>query len=152
MALHMEKVSLKHSGWLLCPPRIADKNLTDEEEKAGKEVYVSSEYSRIEESIVFPYLANKHIDFSKISGNFADEEQNGKYVHYHDSICLYKSGNEELVDVKQAYDEPLDLRTLVTVCYTYAEDEHGSHKELSNYPDYGLEFRFALAKAKYLQG
>lgn len=148
----MEKVSLKHSGWLLCPPPIADKNLTDEEEKAGKEMYVSSEYSRIEESIVFPYLANKHIDFSKISGNFADEEQNGKYVHYHDSICLYKSGNEELVDVKQAYDEPLDLRTLVTVCYTYAEDEHGSHKELSNYPDYGLEFRFALAKAKYLQG
>ena len=134
------------------PPPIADKNLTDEEEKAGKEVYVSSEYSRIEESIVFPYLANKHIDFSRISGNFADEEQNGKYVHYHDSICLYKSGNEELVDVKQAYDEPLDLRTLVTVCYTYAEDEHGSHKELSNYPDYGLEFRFALAKAKYLQG
>ena len=33
------------------PPPIADKNLTDEEEKAGKEVYVSSEYSRIEESI-----------------------------------------------------------------------------------------------------
>ncbi|MEO4797749.1 hypothetical protein ABHZ39_19580 [Bacteroides uniformis] len=132
---------------------IADKNLTDDEKKAGEEVYVSSEYSRIEESTVFPYLANKKIDFNKaITGNFADETQDGKYVHYHDSICLYKSGNDVLVDVKQAYDEPLDLRTLVTVCYTYAEDEHGSHKELSNYPDYGLEFRFALAKAKYLQG
>ena len=132
---------------------IADKNLTDDEKKAGEEVYVSSEYSRIEESTVFPYLANKKIDFNKaIIGNFADETQDGKYVHYHDSICLYKSGNDVLVDVKQAYDEPLDLRTLVTVCYTYAENEHGSHKELSNYSDYGLEFRFALAKAKYLQG
>ena len=37
---------------------IADKNLTDDEKKAGEEVYVSSEYSRIEESTVFPYLAN----------------------------------------------------------------------------------------------
>lgn len=98
-------------------------------------------------------MANKKIDFSKtFTTDFADEMQDGKYVHYHDSLCLYKSGNEQFVDVKQSYDSPLDLRTLVTVCYTYAENKHASHKELTNYADYGLEFRFSLAKAKYLQG
>ncbi|WP_290396459.1 hypothetical protein, partial [uncultured Bacteroides sp.] len=132
---------------------IADKNLTDAEKEAGKDVYVNSEYSRIEESTVYPYLANKKIDFSKtLTADFADEMQDGKYVHYHDSLCLYKSGNEQLVDVKQPYDKPLDLRDLVTVCYTRAENKHASHKELKEYADYGLEFRFALAKAKYLQG
>ncbi|NVK94996.1 hypothetical protein HU824_17780 [Bacteroides sp. L10-4] len=132
---------------------IADKNLTDAEKEAGKDVFVNSEYSRIEESTVYPYLANKKIDFTKdFTTDFADEMQDGKYVHYHDSLCLYKSGNEQLVDVKQSYDSPLDLRTLVTVCYTYTDKQHASHKELTNYADYGLEFRFALAKAKYLQG
>ncbi|WP_289226658.1 hypothetical protein, partial [uncultured Bacteroides sp.] len=132
---------------------IADKNLTDAEKEAGKDVYVNSEYSRIEESTVYPYLANKKIDFTKdFTTDFADEVQDGKYVHYHDSLCLYKSGNDQLVDVKQPYDKPLDLRDLVTVCYTRAENKHASHKELTNYADYGLEFRFALAKAKYLQG
>jgi hypothetical protein len=132
---------------------IADKNLTDAEKEAGKDVYVNSEYSRIEESTVYPYLANKKIDFTKdFTTDFADEMQDGKYVHYHDSLCLYKSGNEQLVDVKQPYDKPLDLRDLVTVCYTRAENKHASHKELKEYADYGLEFRFALAKAKYLQG
>ena len=132
---------------------IADKNLTDAEKEAGKDVFVNSEYSRIEESTVYPYLANKKIDFTKdFTTDFADEMQDGKYVHYHDSLCLYKSGNEQLVDVKQSYDSPLDLRTLVTVCYTYTDKQHASHKELTNYADYGLEFRFSLAKAKYLQG
>ena len=132
---------------------IADKNLTDAEKEAGKDVFVNSEYSRIEESTVYPYLANKKIDFTKdFTTDFADEMQDGKYVHYHDSLCLYKSGNEQLVDVKQSYDSPLDLRTLVTVCYTYTDKQHASHKELTNYADYGLEFRFDLAKAKYLQG
>ncbi|WP_289119819.1 hypothetical protein, partial [uncultured Bacteroides sp.] len=132
---------------------IADKNLTDAEKEAGKDVFVNSEYSRIEESTVYPYLANKKIDFTKdFTTDFADEMQDGKYVHYHDSLCLYKSGNDQLVDVKQPYDKPLDLRDLVTVCYTRAENKHASHKELKEYADYGLEFRFALAKAKYLQG
>ena len=34
---------------------IADKNLTDAEKEAGKDVFVNSEYSRIEESTVYPY-------------------------------------------------------------------------------------------------
>ena len=128
---------------------IAEKNFTDAEKEAGKDVYVSSEYSRIEESNVYPYLANAKVKFdgTTISTDFAEEKQGDLYVHYHDSLCLYRSGNEELVDVKQPFDKPLDLRTLVTVCYSYDEKDHSSHKKLEEYPDYGLEFRFALAKA-----
>lgn len=72
--------------------------------------------------------------------------RNGKdiYVHYHDSVCLYESGNNKLVDVEWAYNQPLDLNTLVTVCTT-TTNNHVNHKELKNYADYGLEFRFSLA-------
>ena len=54
-----------------------------------------------------------------IRSYFADEIQKDAdnkdiYVHYHDSICLYGSTNNQLVDVEQAYNEPLDLNKLVT--------------------------------------
>ena len=50
-------------------------------------------------------------DFTKqIDGEFADEIQKDAdnkdiYVHYHDSICLYGSTNNQLVDVEQAYND-----------------------------------------------
>ena len=142
---------------------VTESNYT-EKEKADKAdgkiegVYVNSEYSRIEEVVAIPYLANSKTDFTKaLEDKFADEVQkdaDGKdvYVHYHDSVCLYNSKNNNLVDVEWAYNQPLDLNTLVTVCTTTTEDNHVNHKELKNYADYGLEFRFSLAKAKYLQG
>ena len=74
--------------------------------------------------MAIPYLANSKTDFTKqIDGEFADEIQKDAdnkdiYVHYHDSICLYGSTNNQLVDVEQAYNEPLDLNKLVTVCTT----------------------------------
>ena len=135
---------------------IAEKNLTDAEKEAGEDVYVNSEYSRIEEIVAEPYLANSRTDFEKAKNNaFANETQTDAqgefYIHYHDSICLYNSGNNEMVDVLAPYDEPLDLSKLVTVCATDVDD-HKTHYELDNYADYGLEFRFALAEGKYLQG
>lgn len=135
---------------------IAEKNLTDAEKEAGKDVYVNSEYSRIEEIVAEPYLANSRTLFEKAKNNeFANETQTDAqgefYVHYHDSICLYNSGNDEMVDVRAPYDEPLDLSTLVTVCATNVEN-HKTHYELRNYADYGLEFHFAMAEGKYLQG
>ncbi len=52
-----------------------------------------------------------------ITGEFADEIQNDGngdfYVHYHDSVCLYESNANALVDYYQAYDQPLDLKKLV---------------------------------------
>ena len=135
---------------------IAEKNLTDAEKEAGEDVYVNSEYSRIEEIVAEPYLANSRTDFTKAKNNaFANETQTDAegefYVHYHDSICLYNSGNDEMVDVRAPYDEPLDLSKLVTVCATDVEN-HKTHYELDNYADYGLEFHFAMAEGKYLQG
>ena len=136
---------------------IAEANLTEEEKEKGEEVAVNSEYSRIEEIVAIPYLANSKTDFTKpINDDFADETQgtgdNLFYVHYHDSICLYNSGNDQLVDVRAQYNEPLDLSKLVTVCVSSDEKSHANHSELKNYADYGLEFRFAMASAKYLQG
>ena len=60
---------------------VTEANYT-ETEKADKEagkiegVYVNSEYSRIEEIVAIPYLANSKTDFTKqIDGEFADEIQ-----------------------------------------------------------------------------
>lgn len=120
---------------------VTEANYT-ETEKADKEagkiegVYVNSEYSRIEEIVAIPYLANSKTDFTKqIDGEFADEIQKDAdnkdiYVHYHDSICLYGSTNNQLVDVEQAYNEPLDLNKLVTVCTTTEANKHAEHREL----------------------
>ena len=156
---HTDKKETFYMASLKTP--IAEANLTEEEKEKGKEVAVNSEYSRIEEIVVIPYLANSKTDFTKLNGDFADETQgtgdNLFYVHYHDSICLYNSGNDQLVDVRAQYNEPLDLSKLVTVCVSSADDNNTSHagkthSELENYADYGLEFRFAMASAKYLQG
>ena len=140
---------------------IAEANYTEDEAKdvaAGTidGVYVNSEYARIEELIKVPYLTNMRTDYSKpTTGNFADEIQNdGKgdfYVHYHDSICLYKSDANNLIDVYQAYDKALDLKKLVKVCVTDAgAADHKAHEGLDNYKEYGLTFRFRLANAAYI--
>ena len=139
---------------------IAEANYTADEAKdlaAGTidGVYVNSEYARIEELIKLPYLANMRTDYSKTTtGNFADETQtdaNGKfYVHYHDSICLYKSDANSLIDVYQPYDKALDLKTLVKVCVSDINNDHSKHEGLDNYADYGLAFRFRLANAAYI--
>lgn len=86
---------------------IAEVNLTAEEKAAGKKVYVNSEYVRLHEAIKVPYIANSRTDFSKpVTVNmFADEEQtdlteqpNPFYVHYSDSVDVYKSLANARVD------------------------------------------------------
>ena len=143
---------------------VAEKNWTEEEKEAvanGKieGVYVNSEYVRLAETVVKPYILNKDVNLSKpFTGNFADETQTnaeGKVlnVHYQDSVCVYESANAQRVDVEQAYNEPLDLKDLVTVCGISGDaTDHSAHKLIGNYKSYGLEFRFALASAPYLQG
>ena len=151
---------------------VAEANWTDAEKEAFEKgeitgVYVNSEYNRIEEIVRIPYLVNSKTDFSKtITADFADEIQNDGtadfYVHYHDSVCLYESANNKLVDVKVAYNKPLDLKELVKVCAIDAEVEngdetadassHSQHIDLKDYASYGLAFRFELAKEKYFQG
>lgn len=139
---------------------ISKDNYTDAETKdlaAGTidGVYVNSEYARVEELIKLPYLTNSRTDYSKpMTGEFADETQtdaNGEFfVHYHDSVCLYESDANTLIDVYQAYDKALDLKKLVKVCVSDDANDHSAHAGLDNYKDYGLTFRFRLAKAAYI--
>ena len=139
---------------------ISAENYTEDEAKdveAGTidGVYVNSEYARIEELIKLPYLANSRTDFGEtITGEFADEIQNDGngdfYVHYHDSVCLYESNANALVDYYQAYDQPLDLKKLVKVCVSDKANDHAAHEDLVDYKDYGLTFRFRLAEAAYI--
>lgn len=139
---------------------ISADNYTDAEKKdvaAGtiEGVYVNSEYVRVEELIKIPYLTNSRTDYGKATtGNFADELQSDAsgqfYVHYHDSVCLYKSDANKMIDVYQAYDKALDLKTLVKACVSDDAKNHAKHEGLDNYKDYGLTFRFRLAKAAYI--
>ena len=143
---------------------IADENLQADEINGA---YVNSEYVRVEELIKVPYIAHNKADFTKvIDGNmFADETQkttdpevgtDGKlYVHYHDSICIYDSQVNQYVDILAPYNQELDLKKWVTVCLTDPTEDavfnpdHKNHEKLANYADYGLGFRFYVAKAAY---
>ena len=140
---------------------IAEENWTEAEKKSVENgdasgVYVNSEYVRIEELIKVPYLVNTRTDFIKaMTGSFANETQTDAegtfYVHYHDSACVYHSVANDLVDVKCAYDEALDLKRLVKVCVTdKGASDHVAHADLPNYKEYGLSFRFYLATAPYI--
>ncbi|AVM52577.1 hypothetical protein JN06_01558 [Bacteroides zoogleoformans] len=141
---------------------IAEANYTAQEKEAGKKVYVNSEYVRLHERIKVPYIANSRTDFSKpvAVNEFADEVQtdlteqpNPFYVHYSDSVDMYKSLANIRVDYKWQYNKPLDLKKLVTVCVTDATDglkNHAGHSELKNYKDYGLTYRFYKAAAPYI--
>ena len=143
---------------------ISKENWTEAEKdsvESGKTngVYVNSEYVRVEELIKVPYLVNKRTLFDQAAtGDFANETQTDAegefYVHYHDSACVYHSEANELIDLKWAYDQPLDLKDLVKVCATDRDQfktRHATnHIDLVNYKEYGLSFRFYLAKAPYI--
>ena len=138
---------------------VAKANWTDDEAKAVeagtmKGVYVNSEYVRIEETVLKPYILNSKAGAITSGTAFADEQDvKGNYVHYHDSICLYKSSNNVMVDIPAVYNQPLDLKKYVTVCGIVPEAaSHSAHQVISNYKTYGLEYRFELATAKYMQG
>ena len=139
---------------------IAKENLTADEAKAlkenGTQVYVNSEYVRLHETKVAPYIANARTMYNgNMGGDFADEVQTdgeGRfYVHYHDSICAYESQANDMIDVYAQYNKVLDLKKLVEVCTTEidATTDHKKHAELEKYKDYGLTFRFYKATGEY---
>ena len=139
---------------------IAKENLTADEAKAlkenGTQVYVNSEYVRLHETKVAPYIANARTMYNgNMGGDFADEVQTdgeGRfYVHYHDSICAYESQANDMIDVYAQYNKVLDLKKLVEVCTTEEIDatDHKKHAELEKYKDYGLTFRFYKATGEY---
>ena len=135
---------------------IADANLQADETEA----FVNSEYVRVEELFKVPKISHPKQDWTKVPTNYNNEVQatknpqigkDGLYVHYHDSICIYSSIVNQYVDIKAQYDQPLDLKKWVTVCVTDEDAaDHSGHENLSNYADFGLGFRFYLAKAAYI--
>lgn len=147
---------------------IAEANRTEDEKNNGVVPEVASEYSRIAELTVEPMIKQvgtaAHHDHTV---NYDRQEllngQNidGRYVHYHDSVSLYRSEDNVLVDHKVNWDEDVDLTKYVTVCEferlvidnngNVASRTVGSHEDM-DWKSYGLEFRFALASAKYYQG
>ena len=138
---------------------IAKENLTADEAKAlkenGTQVYVNSEYVRLHETKVAPYIANARTMYNgNMGGDIADEVQTdgeGRfYVHYHDSICAYESQANDMIDVYAQYNKVLDLKKLVEVCTTEIDaTDHKKHAELEKYKDYGLTFRFYKATREY---
>ena len=138
---------------------IAKENLTADEAKAlkenGTQVYVNSEYVRLHETKVAPYIANARTMYNgNMGGDFADEVQTdgeGRfYVHYHDSICAYESQANDMIDVYAQYNKVLDLKKLVEVCTIEIDaTDHKKHAELEKYKDYGLTFRFYKATGEY---
>ena len=137
---------------------IAKANLAKDESAAA----VNSEYVRVEEYFKAPYIANAKHSFKKNAGNlFADEVEattdpevgkDGVFVHYHDSICAYESEVDRYVDIKADYSKELDLKKYVTVCVNdiNVAKNHANHEKLANYADYGLGYKFYMAKAPYI--
>ena len=135
---------------------IADANLQADETEA----FVNSEYVRVEELFKVPKISHPKQDWTKVPTNYNNEVQatknpqigkDGLYVHYHDSICIYDSQVNQYVDIKADYSKPLDLKQWVTVCVTDEDAEnHVGHENLPNFADFGLGFRFYLAKAAYI--
>lgn len=124
---------------------IAKEQWTAEETKSGVGPTVNSEYVRISESTVTPMLKQTG-SIVAATHDLNTVDVNGKYIHYHDSTALYKSDLNVLVDHKIKWNATTDLKKMVEVCST------GDHTSLADYKEYGLSFRFAIAKGEYLKG
>lgn len=111
---------------------IAAKNLL----KGESASFVYSEYTRLAESTFLPQIAaNPYTDATVVN-------------HYNDSLTLYTSANTQKIDAKVNYKTGVDLNALVTGCYAIG-DKHNqiTTEELKSY---GMAFRFAIPKAKYI--
>ena len=120
---------------------LSDKFLTEEEVENGEKAEVYSDWARLYETAVTPYIHNKE---SYVNGV---HDENAEAAHFWKYSDLYKnaakpgdamletSENGKYVAKKVVYTESIDLMTLVEVC-----DKDGNHY---NPEAYGLEFRFS---------
>lgn len=113
---------------------IAKKNLIEGENEA----FVYSEYTRLAETTFLPQIA--------VSPYTCELPVN----HYNDSIVLYNSAQSAKVDKEVNYKEGINLHTMVTGCYLAGTSHNLITTEELN--SYGLEFRFEVAKGKYILG
>ena len=125
---------------------LADKVKTAEEKS---EVAVYSDWARIAEETVTPYIHNTKVRHT--NGTVCNEvDTDTKDSHFWAFTEIYnktkleadkytKDDAEKFIAAEQVYNKPLDLLTLVTVCVNKDDKT-----ELKNYADYGLEFEFNL--------
>lgn len=154
---------------------LADTVLTAAEK--GAEVNVFSDWTRLTESTVRPFIANNEArnDKGELVCGYSRWNTSFKYIsHFVEFTAIYHREDSETGDrVNQVYDtegttnsygyhsanpwiyakehiysEPLDLLSLVTVC---AGDVRNNNNEIKNYKDYGLEFEFNLMDHFYVK-
>ena len=130
---------------------LAESVKTAAEVEAKADVAVFSDWARLVEETVTPYIHNsliRHTD-GTIDGNVDDVTPfavDGKDSHfwafseiYHNTAAdkdVYTDVDEKkFIAIDWIYSKPLDLMTLVTVC-------DKNETEYKNYADYGLSFEF----------
>ena len=120
---------------------LSDKFLTEEEVENGEKAEVYSDWARLYETAVTPYIHNKASYVNGVHDENAEAAHFWKYSDLYGSAAtpeaakLATSENGKYVAKKVVYTEPIDLMTLVEVC-----DKDGNHYD----PEaYGLEFRFS---------
>lgn len=133
ISLNHDKADYIYTAALKVP--IAEKNLIDGESEAN----VYSEYSALYEDVVTPYIAAV-IDESVDQKDYdCDESINHFYATYEDA-------QKSDVAISAAYNESIDLLSMVTGCEGNPEDPTAVHREITKatLSANGLEFRFAL--------
>jgi hypothetical protein len=119
----------------------AEAQLTAEEEKQGVDPFVYSDWARLYEEAVTPYI---HYNKYKITPEATEDLENGVVPHFypytkiHDGVKADDINNTEgkYIIENLPYTQSLNLNTLVKVC-----DKNGTEYNPANY---GLKFEFAL--------
>lgn len=115
----------------------AEIELTADEIKNGMKPVVTSDWARLAETAVTPYIHNKTVatDPSVQTRRPADDAHFYAYTTIHDNNDVCTTGGQYIIK-SIPYTESLDLNTLVDVC-----DKANHRYSIS---DYNLAFEFAL--------
>lgn len=123
---------------------LSDKFLTEEEVKNGEKAEVYSDWARLYETAVTPYIHNvltntanhTHNESAAAAHFWKFSEAYGSLTANPASTQLATTYNDKHVAKEVVYTESIDLMTLVEVC-----DNAGNHYDPAAY---GLEFRFTM--------
>lgn len=130
---------------------IAKANLTAEEKKAGTDFHVFSEYVRVAEKAFVPFMEKAVKSTSGVTlANAKEAWETGVTPvdqHYKDSTILYNSEVNKLLSWTVPYNKSVDLKKLVAACEF--NNDLAKQDVKFNEKDYGLAFRFYVAKAAY---
>ena len=135
---------------------LADEVLTASEKDA--EVNVFSDWTRLTETVVTPYIANGQPSNRDSEDNLICDEWASHYWPFSSIYDItaekplekvydedyYWGQNGDLdysdyIGASAVYNKPFDLMSLVTVCAGWDRE---NYNELKNYEEYGLEFEF----------